>query len=146
MDNLARQAFWNAALLVEKLEPGETITREKLIKQLRRPLPPIAERQSDATISHAYRHYILNAGVSRAYDVITYDEAADLAGKSIAAIRQAAYRGALIKTTQYWAGRERTGVYFKSLADWCDWPPDRFQDAEKELEKLRKLNTDEVVV
>lgn len=140
MDNMTRQAFWNAALVIASMNEGESITREELIDRLRAPLPSIDARPNDASILHAYRHYIQNAGVSQPYDVVTYVEAADLAGKSVQAIRQAAFRGAVMKTTQYWGGRHRTGVYLNSLAEWCRWSGAEFRAAERELGEMRRLN------
>lgn len=140
MDNMTRQAYRNAATVVASLKEGESITREELVDQLRAPLPSIDARSTDASILHAYRHYILNAGVSQPYDVVTYEEAADLAGKSVQAIRQAAFRGVLMKTTQFWGGRNRTGVYLNSLADWCRWSGAEFRAAERELGEMRRLS------
>ena len=83
MDPLKTQALLNAALVVEKLEPGQTITREDLIERLRKPLPAIRDCPSDAVILHAYRHYVINAGVSNVHRIVTYEEAATLANKSV---------------------------------------------------------------
>ncbi len=129
LDSLKRQALRNAALLVASLEPGETITREWLIEELRRPVPPASARESDAVIRHSYRHYVLNAGVSNATQIVSYSEAAALTGKSVEAIRQAAYRGSLKKMTEYRDGRERSGVVLQSLADWCNWPVEHFEES-----------------
>ena len=137
MDQLKRQALLNAVNVVEKLEPGQSITREDLIEGLRRPLPVGSGCPSDAVILHAYRLHVINAGVSNAYRIVTYEEAATLANKSVEAIRQAAYRKPLMKSTEYLNGKERTGVFLRSLADWCDWSPEQFQEADRRLRSMR---------
>ena len=139
MNHLERQAMLNANLLVTSLKNDtDTITRAKLLDILRRPLPPRSECDSDAVIRHAYRVNVLNAGVQKAYDLLTYDEAATLAGKSVEAVRQAAYRKAILKSTEYRDGREHTGVFFKSLADWCKWSAQQFKEAETLLQTMRQ--------
>ena len=142
MDPLKQQALLNAALVVEKLKPGETITREDLIEGLRKPLPPASECPSDAVILHAYRHYVINAGVSNVHRIVTYEEAATLANKSVEAIRQAAYRRTLMKSTEYWNGRERTGVFLNSLSAWCKWTPQEYQQADGLLRSMREAPDD----
>lgn len=136
---LERRALRNAARLVASLSPGEAISREEIIEELRQALPPEDERESDAVIRHAYRHYIINADVDNAEMIVTYAEAAALTGKSVEAIRQAAYRGAVIKLTEYRDGRERSGVVLRSLADWCNWDPKYFEKSARLAEELRKL-------
>lgn len=133
-----RQALWNAAMLVASLNRGEPITREEIIEELRRPLPPADQRETDAGIRHAYRHYITNAGVENAMRIVTYVEAAALTGKSVQAIRQAKYRGAVLGTTEYRDGWERTGVYLRSLADWCNWTPQYFEESTRLLDAMRE--------
>ena len=142
MDPLKTQALLNAALLAEQLEPGQTITREELIERLRKPLPTIRDCPSDAVILHAYRHYVINAGVSNVHRIVTYEEASTLANKSVEAIRQAAYRGTIMKSAEYWNGRERTGVFLKSLSDWCKWTPQQYQDADGLLRSMREAPKD----
>ena len=137
MDSLKRQALLNAARVVEKLEPGQSITREELIEALRSPLPVGSGCPPDAVIRHAYRLYIENAGVAQAYRIVSYEEAATLANKSVEAIRQAAYRGALMKSTEYRNGRERTGVFLNSLEKWCKWTPQEYQAADSRLRSMR---------
>ena len=138
MDPLTRQALLNAALVVAKLKPDQTITREDLIDKLRKPLPAARNCPSDADILHAYRLYVMNAGVESVYRIVTYEEAAALANKSVEAIRQAAYRKTLMKSTEYRNGRERTGVYLKSLADWCKWTSQEYQEADDRLRSMRE--------
>ena len=139
MNSLERQAMRNANILVTSLKnDDDTITRAELLNILRRPLPPRRECGSDAIIRHAYRLNVLNAGVQRAHQIVTYDEAATLAGKSVEAIRQAAYRKAISKSTEYWNGGERTGVFFKSLADWCKWSAQQSKEAETLLQSMRE--------
>ena len=139
MDSLKRQALLNAAHVIGKLEPGQSITREDLIEELRRPLPVGSGCPSDAVILDAYRHYVINAGVANVYRIVTYEEAATLANKSVEAIRQAAYRRTLMKSTEYWNGRERTGVFLRSLAAWCDWTPQQYQEADSRLRSMREV-------
>ena len=138
MDSLKRQALLNAALVINKLRPGQTITREELIDGLRKPLPPTSECPSDAELLHAYRHYVINAGVTNVHRIVTYEEAATLSNKSIEAIRQAAYRGTIMKSTEYWNGRERTGVFLKSLSDWCKWTSEEYREADSRLRAIRE--------
>ena len=126
--------------MIERLEPNDTITREHLIDELRKPLPPVSGCPSDAVILHAYRHYVTNAGVKNVLRIVTYEEAATLADKSVEAIRQAAYRGTIMKSTEYWNGRERTGVFLKSLSDWCKWTHQEYQEAESRLESMREAH------
>ena len=140
MDTFKLQALWNAASLVGSLDPGEMISREELIDKLRKPVPAVG-RPSDSVILHAYRHYVINAGVQGANTVVSYEEASALCGKSVEAIRQAAYRGALVKLTEYWNGCERAGVVFTSLADWCRWTHQDFTEAERLLNEMRGLDT-----
>ena len=140
MDPLKRQAILNAAQVVAKLEPDQTINREDLIDELRKPLPPASGCPSDAVILHAYRHYVINAGVKNVYRIVTYEEAAMLANKSVEAIRQAAYRGTIMKSTEYWNGRERTGVFLKSLSDWCKWTSQEYQEADSRLGSIREAS------
>ncbi len=138
MDRLTRQALRNAALVVAKLEPDQTITREDLIDELRKALPAARDCPSDAQILHAYRHYVMNAGVKSVHRIVTYEEAAALADKSVGAIRQAAYRGTLMKSTEYWNGREHTGVYLTSLSDWCKWTSQEYQEADDRHKSMRE--------
>ena len=76
--------------------------------------------------------------MQKAYDLLTYDEAATLAGKSVEAVRQAAYRKVILKSTEYRDGREHTGVFFKDLADWCKWSAHQFKEAETLLQTMRQ--------
>ena len=142
MLDVHRQALRNAYHLVAELKEGQTITRNDIVQALRKPLPPAGERESDAEIRHGYRHYIINAEVKRAMRVVTYAEAAALSGKSTQAIRQAAYRGAILRTTEYRDGWERTGVYLRSLADWCQWTPQQFQKCGRRLDAMREARNE----
>ena len=137
MDPLKRQSLLNAARVVEKLNPRETISREELIEELRKPLPAVRECPSDTVILHAYRHYVINAGVANVHRIVNYGEASTLANKSVEAIRQAAYRGTIMKSTEYWNGRARTGVYLTSLAEWCGWTSQEYQEADTRLKAMR---------
>ena len=138
MDALKRQALLNAAMVVARLEPDQSITREALIDELRKPLPPTSGCPSDSEILHTYRHYVINAGVKNVHRIVTYEEAATLANKSVEAIRQAAYRGTIMKSTEYWNGRERTGVFLKSLSGWCKWTSQEYQEADTLLGSMRE--------
>ena len=62
--------------------------------------------------------------------------AAKLAGTTVEAVRQAAYRGDLVKLTVLWNGRQRTGVTLASLAAWRRWPHTRFEEAGREVRDL----------
>ena len=137
MDVLKRQALLNAARVVAKLEKGNTITRDDLIEELRQPLPSGSGCPSDAEILHAYRLYVINAGVQNSYRIVTYEEAASLANKSVEAIRQAAYRRTLVKSTEYLNGKERSGVFLNSLANWCKWTSQEYREADRRLREIR---------
>ena len=134
MDKLTRRALWNAVSVVESLKDGESITREALVDALRRPLPDITP--SEAEIRHAYRHYIIRAGVQNADDVVTYAQAAEFAGTTVEAIRQAAYRGRLAKLGVYRYGREWSGVTLRSLAEWRGWSAAQLKAAARQIEAL----------
>ncbi|MDE0335626.1 MAG: hypothetical protein OXI64_11750 [Defluviicoccus sp.] len=134
MDKLTKRALWNAVSVVEKLEPGQSISREDLVDALRRPLPDITP--GDAVIHHAYRHHILRAGVRNAEDVVTYEQAAALAGTTVEAIRQAAYRGRLVKLGVYRHGREWSGVTLRSIAEWRRWTDAEFKAAAAKVKTL----------
>ena len=140
MDALKRQALLNAARVVTKLEKGDTITRDDLIEELRQPLPSGSGYPSDAEILHAYRLYVINAGVQNIYQIVTYEEAAALANKSVEAIRQAAYRRTLMKSTEYLNGKERTGVFLKSLSNWCKWTPAEYHETDGRLREIREAS------
>ena len=140
MDYLKLQALRNAFRVVERLKRGETISREALIDALREPLPPAPGLESEAVILHAYRYYVINRGVKSANQVVTYEEAAVLSGKSVEAIRQAAYRGTLVKMTEYRDGRTRAGVVAKSLSDWCGWTSQKFEDAMSKVNEGLRWN------
>ena len=133
MDNLTRRALWNVVSAVERLKDGESITREELVDALRQPRDP-DDAPSDAVLRHAYRHHILRAGVKNADDVVTYELAAELAGKKVEAIRQAAYRRRLVRLVAYRDGRERTGVTLRSLAEWSGWSGDEMKAAARKVE------------
>ena len=135
MDKLTRRALHNAAALVARLEPGESISREDLIDALRQPDLPDDQRPSDAIIHHAYRHYVLRGGIENAETVLTYEEAAELAGISVAAVRQAAYRGRLVKLGTYRYDRERSGVTLRSLAEWRRWTHSELKAAARRVEE-----------
>ena len=108
------------------------------MEELRKPLPPLLDLESDQAIRADYDHYVLHAGVSRPYKVLTYDEAAELLGKSVEAVRQAAYRGSLPKTTEYRKGRERVGVRLDSLRKWVRWDDAGYRDAARRLTVIRQ--------
>ena len=93
-------------------------------------------------ILHAYRHYVTNAGVKNVPRLVTYVEAAILANKSVEAIRQPAYSGTLMKSTEYWDGRERTGVFLNSLTAWCKWTSQEYQEAGSRLSLMREARDD----
>ena len=76
MNKELRRAMLNAVKLVTRLEPREKFSREDLIDALRQPLPDVDE--NEATLRHAYRHYILRGGIDNADAVITYEEAAKI--------------------------------------------------------------------
>ena len=76
--------------------------------------------------------------MSRPYKAVTYDEAAELLGKSVEAVRQAAYRGSVTKTTEYRKGRERVGVRLDSLRKWLGWDDADYRDAARRLTVIRQ--------
>ena len=131
MDKQTKRALWNAAQMIASLKRSESITREELIERLRSPLPE--PTPSEAVIRHAYRHYVIYGGIRNASRVVPYGLAAQLAGTTVEAVRQAAYRGDLVKLTVLWNGRQRTGVTLASLAAWRRWPHTRFEEAGREV-------------
>ncbi len=137
MDNLTRRALWNAACVAAELGPGESIDHDDLIDALRRPLLEPDSMPSDADIHHAYRFHVLRGGIKNAEDVATYEQAAELAGTTLPAVCQAAYRGQLEKRTTYWLGRERSGVTLRSLAEWRRWSLEQFEAAANRLREAK---------
>ena len=141
MEAETRQMMFNSVKLVTSLKPGETITREDLIDALREPLPD--DVQSEATLRHAFRHYILRGGIKNADAIVTYEEAAKLAKSTVDALRAAAYRGKLIKLgimTVQWDGRHRRGITLRSLAEYKRWSLAKFEAAAHQVEKWRAKN------
>ena len=135
MDRRTKRALWNAAQTIASLKRGESITREELIERLRRPLPE--STPSEAVVRNGYRHYVICGGIRNAARVVPYGLAAHLARTTVEAVRQAAYRGDLVKLTVLWNGRERVGVTLESLAAWRRWPQKRFEDAVREMTDSR---------
>ena len=140
MDPLKRQAMRNAYRVIQNTKPGQPIDRDWLIEELGRPVPPPSGRESDHEILAAYEHYVTNAGVQHVHRVVSYDQAAAISGKSVEAIRQAAYRGSIRKTTVYREGKgKRVGVYLYSLRNWCGWTAKEFQEAVCQLDDMREV-------
>jgi hypothetical protein len=137
MDNTKRQALKNAARVARRLQSGEELNSAEVIKELRKPLPPLSVLESDQAIRADYDHYVLHAGVSQPYRVLSYDEAAALTGKSVEAVRQAAYRGSINKTTEFRKGRERVGVRLDSLRKWVGWNSSECREASRRLDAMR---------
>ena len=138
MECRERQAIRNAYRVIERLEPGETISREDLIEALREPLPPPGIVEYDAAIFEGYRYFVERAAVNDAPVILTYREAARASGKSEAAIKQAVYRGTLRATTLRKNGNPvRSGVYFHAFANWCKWSTEQRQIAADEVNALR---------
>ena len=139
MDKLTRRAIWNAVSLVEKLKPGEVISREDLVDALRRPLPPDVRGPSDAVLRHAYQVRIIRSGIEGAErEIVTYSEAAELAEVSEESLRQAAARSRLTKLGVWQHGRERRGITLQSLAEFKRWPLERFQEAAAQVARWRE--------
>ena len=82
MDDNTRLALKNAARVARRLQSDEVLSPKEIIEELRKPLPPRSVLESDQAIRADYDHYVLQAGVSSPYRVVTYDEAAELTGKS----------------------------------------------------------------
>ena len=139
MNKELRLAMLNAVKLVTRLEPRENISREDLIDALRQPLPDVDE--NEATLRHAYRHYILRGGIDNADAVITYEEAARFSGSTVDALRAAAYRGQLVKLGTMNVesdGRHRRGITLRSLAEFKGWTFTKFETAAREVAKWRE--------
>ena len=128
MDTQTKRTLYNLVVLVGSLRPGQHITRAEIIDRLRRRVP-VDHLPSEAELRHAYRHLILNGAIHNAEQVLTYRQAARLAGTTPAAIRQAAYRRDLVSLSVFRAGREWSGVTLRSLAEWRKWSQERFQEA-----------------
>lgn len=130
MDNIGRQLIRNISRLIERLQPGDTISRHDLIDALSRPLPAPHLREDDATLYQMFRHYIARQTVSSAPLVVSYAEAAKVSDKTESAVRMAVSRRSVLATTLRRSGHKtRRGVYFDSLADWCGWSPEERQSA-----------------
>ena len=132
-----RRAMRNATKLVAMLEPGGTITRERVIDVLREPDFP----ESEGTVRHGYRHYVIRGGITNADAVITYQEAGQLSGSTIDSLRSAAYRGQLVKLGTInveGSGRERRGITLRSLAEFKRWTHGEFEAAALQVAKWRE--------
>lgn len=141
MNNDARQALWNSAMLVASLKPGQTITREELIYTLQRPLPKVLNDEfypSDHEILGTFGFYVIRAGIDNSEDVVTYPEAARLGDSTEEAIRQAAARGRLNQKHVFRYGRVRVGVTLNSLAEYKGWDHDTFKAAAEQVGKWYK--------
>ena len=135
MDKETRLALFNVSIFASKLKPGESVPSERFFEVMaRRPdvLP------SDAVIRHAYRHYVINRGVPQAERVVSYSDAGLLAGTTVAAIRQAAYRRRVTPLTEYLNDRERRGVTLRSLGEWRGWTQEQFHTADRLLQATEK--------
>ncbi|MDE2804047.1 MAG: hypothetical protein OXN18_02765 [Gemmatimonadota bacterium] len=141
MNNQTKRLFYNVVTLIESLEPDERITRKALIEHLRRRVP-VDIVPSEPVLRHAYRHLVLNSGIKNAGQAVTYRQAAALAKTTVSAIRQAAYRGDVIKLTVYRYGREWSGVTLRSLAEWRGWSQERFKAAARRVEGFADSETD----
>lgn len=141
MNNVARQALWNSAMLAASLKPGQSITREELIDTLRQPLPKVWNEgyyPSDQDIIHNFRLYVIRAGIDFSEDVVTYSEAARLSDSTEEAIRQAAARGRLNRRNVFQYGRMRIGVTLDSLAEYKGWDHEMFKAAAEQVAKWYK--------
>ena len=139
MNQETRRAMLNAVKLISRLKSGEKISREDLIDALSKPLPDVDE--DDATLRHAYRHYVLRRGIDNAEAVITYEEAARLSSSTVDALRSAAYRDQLVKLGTMNVesdGRKRCGITLRSLAEFKHWPLKKFQEASRQVAKWRE--------
>lgn len=140
MDREKRRMMLNEVRLVTELKPGEKISREDLIDGLRLPIPDYEE--SEPTLRHSYRHYVLRGDIVNADSVITYEEAARLADSTVDALRAAAYRGQLVKLGTMNVegdGRHRRGITLRSLSEYKRWPLEKFQKAARQVAKWREV-------
>lgn len=130
MDKETRLALLNISIFASELKPGESVPSERFFEVMSK-RPDILP--SDAVIRHSYRHYVTNRGVPHAQRVVSYSDAAQLAGTTVAAIRQAAYRRRVTPLTEYLDGIERRGVTLRSLAEWRGWTQEQLQKASRSL-------------
>lgn len=138
MDSGEIQALKNSAKLAAiALTRSEPISPDEVLRVLRRPLPDPRDLEDYAIIAADYKHWVTNAGITGARRVVSYKEASKLTGKSQQAIRQAAHRGQIRKTTERWRGRETVGVYLDSLAEWAGWSLDKWRRAARRIDKAR---------
>ena len=107
------RSMWAIVQLLENLPPGASVTREELLEKLKAAQSrPQTEVPTSGEIREAYMTVVLgeeNDGV------VTYEEAADLVDRSVAAVSQAVYRGHVVGTRTFRRGRPRSGVQLKSL-------------------------------
>ncbi len=134
--NRERQALRNAYRLVDGIAPGASLTREQILAELRRPLPPVRERESDAVILHSYRQSVSNAGIA-AGALVTYAEAQILTGKTYGALTSAAYQKRIVSMDENRDGKIRRAVTLASLADWLKWTPEQRAEAVDRLKQLQ---------
>ena len=138
MDQVNLKLMAALVRLFTKLKPGQTVTREQLIDHFAN--QPQHE-ESESTLRHAYRHYVKHRGISNAHAVVSYEEAAKLSGRTVDALRAAAYRGSLRTTTEHHEiggnYRKRTGMFLYELGEFCGWSCTQFEKAAKQVAKWR---------
>ena len=107
------RSMWAIVQVLEKLPPGGSVTREELLEKLKG-----AQSQAQAKVptSGKIRDTYMTMVLGEENDgVATYEEAADLVDRSVAAVSQAVYRGHVVGATTFRRGRPRSGVLLKSL-------------------------------
>lgn len=113
MQREEKRATWTITKIVEELEPGESITREELVKRLQSGQAVARQHvPNTTTIRKRYIERVLGEGDD---DLLTYNEAADRFDRSVNAIMQGVYRGQLEKGTTFRNGIRRSAVTLASL-------------------------------
>jgi len=139
VDKQTREVMTNIVRLFAKLKPGQTVTREELLDYFSKPL---THNEDDAALKHAFRYYVKYRGLSYANEIVSYEEAAKLAGCTVDALRAASYRRSLQTTTEHMEiggnRRKRTGCFLYHLAEYCNWSFTEFQAACDQVSEWRK--------
>lgn len=136
MEREAITILFNLVYTIERLRPGETISREALVNALRHSDDPALMGLPDDAVWKSVRRCITYAGIKNPDRVVNYRQAAALAETSVGSIKQAVYRGNLVKLRAYGDdGRLRSGVTLLSLAEWRRWSRERLLAAVRRIDE-----------
>lgn len=128
--------LFNLVYVIERLRPGESISREALVNALRDADDPALLGLPDDAVWKSVRRCITYAGIKNPDRLVNYPQAAALAGTTVGSIKQAVYRGSLLKLSAHGdGGRLRSGVTLLSLAEWRRWSRERLLAAVRRLDQ-----------